>query len=254
MYENRLKYPRNPLIRYLNINSLRNKIVDAREVFGKLQLDYFVLSKTKLDDSFPSAKFYIENFEIKNRRDRNKNGGGLIEFVRKGFITKKINEYETKLSETIASEFTISKKKWFFLSVYRPPTSIKLDIFFEELTNSLSKAVNKYDNLIVMGDFNIDLNKTDSIGFGKLEEFCNNFNLTNTCFTKNNKSTIDLLTNKPMSFQVTNTTETGLSDCHKLISSFMKSYISRLKPKTILYRSRFYFFKLSSKRKLFRPL
>ena len=78
-----------------------------------------------------------------------------------------------------------------------------------------------------MGDFNIDLNKTDCIGFGKLEEFCDNFNLTNivkknTCFTKTNKSTIDLLlTNKPMSFQVTKTIEAGLSDCHKLISSFI---------------------------------
>ena len=89
MYENRLKYPRNPLIGYLNINSLRNKIVDAREVFGKLQLDYFVLSETKLDDSIPSAQFYTQNFEMRNRRDRDKNGGGLIELVREGFITKK---------------------------------------------------------------------------------------------------------------------------------------------------------------------
>ena len=239
MYENRLKHPRNSLIGYLNINSLRNKIVDAREVLGKLELDYFLLSETKLDDSFPSAQFYIENFEIRNRSDRDKNGGGLIEFVTKGFITKKIKEYETKVSETIASEFTISKKKWFCVSVYRPPILTNLDIFFDELTNSLSKAVYKHDNLIVMGDFNINLNKTDCIGFGKLEEFCDNFNLTNivksnTCFTKNNKSIIDLLlTNKPMSFQMTNTTETGLSDCHKLISSFMKSYIPRLKPKTI---------------------
>ena len=31
----------NLLIGYLNINSLRNKIVDTREVFGKFQLDYF---------------------------------------------------------------------------------------------------------------------------------------------------------------------------------------------------------------------
>ena len=178
MYESRLKYPQTPLIGYLNINSLRNKIVDVREVFGKLQLDYFVLSEAKLDDSFPSAQFYIENFEIRNWRDRDKNGGELIEFVRNGFITKKIKEYETKVRETIASEFTISKKKWFCLSVYRPPTSTKLDIFFEELTNSLSKAVNEYDNLIVMGDFNVDLNKTDCIVFGKLEEFCDNFNLT----------------------------------------------------------------------------
>ena len=30
MYENRLKHPRNPLIGYLNIHSLRNKIVDAK--------------------------------------------------------------------------------------------------------------------------------------------------------------------------------------------------------------------------------
>ena len=167
MYENRLKHSRNPLVGYLNIDSLRNKIVDAREVFGKLQLDYFVLSETKLDDSFLSAQLYIENFEIRYRRDRDKNGGGLIEFVRKGFITKKIKEYESKVSGTTASEFTISKKKWFCFSAYRPPTSTNLDLLFEELTNSLSKAVNKYDNLIVMGDFNIDLNETDCIGFGK---------------------------------------------------------------------------------------
>ena len=82
-------------------------------------------------------------------------------------------------------------------------------MLFEELTNSLSKAVKKDDNLILMGDFSIDLNKTDCIGFGKLGEFYENFNLTNlvknnTCFTKNNKSTVDLLlTNEPMSFQVT---------------------------------------------------
>ena len=81
MYENRLKQPRNPLLGYLNINFLRNKIVDAREVFGKLQLDYFALSETKLGDSFLSAQFYIEKYEIRNRRDREKNGRGLIEFV-----------------------------------------------------------------------------------------------------------------------------------------------------------------------------
>ena len=41
----RLKYPRNPLIGYLNINSLRNKIIDVREMIGRLQLDYFVISE-----------------------------------------------------------------------------------------------------------------------------------------------------------------------------------------------------------------
>ena len=54
----------------------------------------------------------------------------------------------------------------------------------------------------------------------------------------NHKSTIDLiLANKPRPFQITNVTETDVSDCHKLITTFMKSYIFRLKPKNVHYRS-----------------
>ena len=34
----RLKYLRNPLIGYLNINFLRNKIIDVREMIGRLSL------------------------------------------------------------------------------------------------------------------------------------------------------------------------------------------------------------------------
>ena len=109
--KNRLNYPANPLICYLNINSLRNKIIDVREVIGKLSLDYFVISETKLDESFPSAQFKISNYEIRNRRDRDKNGDRLIEFVRKGFITKRLKDCETQICETICSEFTVSKKK-----------------------------------------------------------------------------------------------------------------------------------------------
>ena len=40
----------------------------------------------------------IHDYEIKSRRDSDKLGGGLIEFVRKGF----------ELSETICTTFTVS--------------------------------------------------------------------------------------------------------------------------------------------------
>ena len=120
MYENKLKHPQNPLIGYLNINSLRNKIIDVGEVFGKLQLDYFVLSETKLDDSFSSAQFYIENFKIKNRRDRDKNWDEIIEFVRKGFITKKIKECETKVKQKLLS-LPYQRKSGFVLAFIGHP-------------------------------------------------------------------------------------------------------------------------------------
>ena len=55
---------------------------------------------------------------------------------------------------------------------------------------------------------------------------------------KTHKLTIDLiLTNKGKCFQKAKVTETGLSDFHKLISSFLRSHISRLKPKAIYYKN-----------------
>ena len=72
------------------------------------------------------------------------------------------------------------------MSVYRPPTSSNIDTFFAELTISLRKAVNKFDNLINLGDFNIDITKEDSSGFDKLEELNTKYNtgqaqLTSLC-------------------------------------------------------------------------
>ena len=93
-----------------------------------------------------------------------------------------------------------------------------------------------------MGDFNIDVNASGP-GKDKLDEFCNLFDLTNlvkevTCCTNNHRSTIDLiLTNRPDSFQKTCSTETGVSDYHKCISTFFKSHYSKLKPKAIHYRN-----------------
>ena len=81
-----------------------------------------------------------------------------------------------------------------------------------------------------MGDFNIDF-KNNGAEFDKLSEMCDSFILKNlikseTCYTKNHKSLIDLFfTNKPLSFQETHVTETGLSDYHKL-NVFQTPYFS----------------------------
>ena len=79
--------------------------------------------------------------------------------------------------------------------------------------------------------------------YEKFEDFCSLFNLSNlikseTCFSKNHKSTIDLFTtNKPNCFQNTHVTETGLSDFYKMISTLFEPKITRLKPRKIYYRN-----------------
>ena len=195
-----------------------------------------------MDDSFSNAQFKINGYEVRARRDRNKHGGGLIEIVRQGFISKRLKKYEPIFSECTCSEFTISKKKWICFSIYRPPSAGNIETFFEEMNEVISTALCKYENLFVMGDFNIDIKSSNS-DKDKLEYFCDLFNLTNlvhsdTCFMKNSKSTIDLiLSNKPLHFQKTHVVETGLSDCHKMISTFFKASSSKLRTKVIYYRS-----------------
>ena len=208
LHDLRLKYSQNLLLGYLNINSLKNKIIDLRNIISHLQLDYFVLSETKISDSFQSAKFDMSGYETRARSDRDGMWGGIIEYVRRGVICKRLNSFETTISKSICSELVISKKKWFCMCIYRPPNHNSLSTFFDETTLSLNKAALKFKHSIVMGDFNIDVNASGS-GKNKLDEFCNLFDLTNlvrevTCCTNNHRSTIDLiLTNRPDSFQKT---------------------------------------------------
>ena len=82
LHDLRFDYPKNLLYGSLNINSLRNKV----------PIDYFVISETKLENSFPNAQLTFNNYEIRVRRDRDKHRGGLIGFVKKGIIFKKLRK------------------------------------------------------------------------------------------------------------------------------------------------------------------
>ena len=129
-----------------------------REIPKDLPLEYLVIIETKLDGSFPNAKFTLNEYEVRARRDRHNNLGGIIEFVRQGVWLKK---YEPNCSECICSEFTISKKKWICFSIYRPPSTGNIKTFFEEMNEVISEALCKYQNMIVMGDF-IDVKSSNS--------------------------------------------------------------------------------------------
>ena len=195
LHDLRFEYPKNLLCGYLNINSLRNKINDLRLILHNVPLDYFVIRETKLDKSFPNAQLTINNYKITLRRDRDKHGGGLIEFVRKGLICKRLRKYESLNVEVICSEVTISNKNWVIFSIYRPPHYSNLLAFFKELGKYLNQACENYDNFIVMGDFNIDIRQTSQESH-KLDEHCSLFSQTNiiksdTCFTKFHSSAID---------------------------------------------------------------
>ena len=52
----------------------------------------------------------MSNDEIRVRRDRDKHKGGLIKFVRKGFISKRLRKYDSLNIEAVFFEVTIPNK------------------------------------------------------------------------------------------------------------------------------------------------
>ena len=96
-------YSKNPILGYLNINSLSNKIVSLRDVIAKVPIDILCIDETKLDDSFPDSQFLIEHYQFPPfRRDKNSKVGGKIVYARQGLISKRLNNFESKPSKLSA--------------------------------------------------------------------------------------------------------------------------------------------------------
>ena len=204
--------------------------------------DALLIEETKLNSDFKAESFLINTYKSPIRLDRSEFGGGHIQYSRNGIICNRLPNFEVSSLERLCSELVVARKKWITYSIYRPPNA-DIETFFANLSTSLNRALDRYDNIIIMGDINIDTqNKTDP-GCDKLVTFCDVFGLSNlvtskTCFTKTHSSSIDvILTNRPRSFQKTTVFETGLSDYHGLVATTMKSATPRLKPKQIKYRS-----------------
>ena len=111
---------------------LCQSILETRKISHLHGLALFAipLNETKLDESFPIAKFTLGGYEIRARRDRTKFGGALIEYVRKVLICKRISKYDPNFNESIYSEITFSKERWVIFRIYRPLNVKNLTHFF----------------------------------------------------------------------------------------------------------------------------
>ena len=113
---------------------------------------------------------------------------------------------------------------------------MNIQYFLDYLSNIIDYNSNVYDNLIVIGGFNLEPIQVYLETFMKTHNY---FNLikNNTCF-KRPGSCIDLiLTNRKHCFQGTSSFETGLSDHHHLIYSILKSTFEKEEPKQVIYRN-----------------
>ena len=118
----RIKHPKKLIIATLNINSLANKFEQLKTmIMGNI--DIIILTETKLDDTFPTSQFLMEGFSKPYRLDRNRNGGGILIFVREDIPNKELSKHTFPHDiEGLFIEINLRKCKWLLFGTYHPPS------------------------------------------------------------------------------------------------------------------------------------
>ena len=184
----------NVIIGQLNINSLRNKFLSLAEMI-KNNLDILILTETKLDHTFPEQQFLISGYKKPFRIDRNKDGGGVMIYVREDIPCDILLKHTIPQNiEAIFVEINLRKNKLLLVGAYHSTNKVygsSDEVFFKNIGMTLD-VYSSYDKFLIAGDFNVK--EDDDI----LDEFMEDYLAKNlvkepTCFkSTDNPSCIDL--------------------------------------------------------------
>ena len=89
------------------------------------------------------------------RKDKTKNGGGLLLYVKENLLGQIINIYKFKEnSEIILIEFNVSNKKLLLMGNFKPLSRNDCS-FINELSPALNFFSPMYENFVLLGDFSM---------------------------------------------------------------------------------------------------
>ena len=211
----------------LNTNTINKKFEQLKHII-KNSVDVLVVTETKLDPSFRNGQFFIDGFARPFRRDRNKNGGGVMIFVRDDIPTKEIKiKFVPSDVECLSIELNIRKTKWLIVGCYHPPSQ-NYNYFFYNLSKALDSLNSNSEKFLLVGDFNSEDHETEITNFPNNCE-AKNIVKQKTCFKSISKpSCIDLF--------ITNSASCGLSDHHNFVVTVLKNTFGKQKSNIKYYR------------------
>ena len=128
-----------------------------------------MMSETKIDDSFPLGNFLIGGFSKPYRLDRDSLDVGILLYVREDIPTN-LFEVETKPIEGFYVEIDLRNDKWLVNCSYNPHRNM-IGNHLRALSEKLDIYAASYDNFIILGDFNIEVEEQ------QIKDFCDNYSL-----------------------------------------------------------------------------
>ena len=104
--------PYRVIIGHINKHSIRNKF-ESLVKYVRNNLDILMVSKTKINDTFPQSQFLIDGFLKPYRLDRTAKGGGIWLYIREDMPSKYLKKTTVDESfEGLFVELNLRSKKW----------------------------------------------------------------------------------------------------------------------------------------------
>jgi len=242
-FKNNCNYFKKKLkITHINTQSIlaNSKIEEISIICNETDIDILCITESWLKSNYNNNFFkqYMSNYQI-IRKDRiSKRGGGLIIFIKKNIKYKILEIENCGIIEILFIK--LLDKNIVIGTCYRPPNSISDDLDFFE--NILTNLILNNDNLILLGDFNININNESSLQ-KKYLNIISNLNLNqiidkNTHHLDFSESLIDhiLVSNQENVIISDKCSFSGISH-HDMIYIIYNSEVFKLKSKKIKIRN-----------------
>lgn len=231
---------------HLNVRSVFTKFDVFKAYLISESVDVFAVSETWLNEGDDPEEYGVDRLaEVPDyklvRADRQGRGGGV------GFYIRNSMPYKVMLSEvTLALEhlwvsIKIEGKNTAVGVLYRPPKA-NLIQSLETLDNAVSFILPSSDDLILVGDFNVNLLETDSVGVKHFNHFIESYGLNQlidqpTRITNRSQTLLDILvvSNLSIASNCRVTDSLGVSD-HCVVSCTIRSLKIPITPRFITYR------------------
>lgn len=181
---------------HLNIRSLLPKLNDLKEHLTLNNYSILCLTETWLTPAISDDVLQVGGY-ILLRRDRMfGRGGGVCMYIKNSIISNRINGMNASI-EQLWVKLNINRQQYAVGVAYKPPNYSYTE-FINILEVDVSTLLPQFDETFILGDFNIDVLKTDAPASNKLCSMLEALSLTQivnapTRIALNSISLIDLI-------------------------------------------------------------
>lgn len=222
-----------------NIRSMFTGFLEFKNLILQYDFDMVFLTETWLSDGDDVCIFNVPGYRFVHR-DRDGRGGGVAVYFKNTYNPEimSLDFTVTNFLEYLILKLRVKNKFYCFCVFYRPPNT-NFNALINDFENIFSSIYPSVEQIICMGDFNINLLNEDN----PLIPLFDNFNLVQiinqpTRICRNSASLLDpiFLTDDTVVQDVGTISLEGVSD-HCLVYCYLKIEKVSVEPKLITYRN-----------------